>query len=716
MKDIQENLKKLNSSHAQVTNLVPDLFYYSDESEVSELGNISANAFAVQDDGKIVICGSGLSKDYKGVYTNSFFMQRNSSVIRINANGSLDKTFVAPSVQFSAIFGAIDIQADGKIIIGGDFSYEYNSKTYDYIMRLNTDGSIDETFNSGFSTLFNDSVERVFALSDGVLVSGIFNEYNGDLVFGGFTKLNLNGTINTTFNTNIQALSGLDNTNNTKICPLSNGKIIFSYDDDGDRKIGRLNSNGTLDETWSCNAVFSNNSIIIIEDSDNNIIVSVGSTIVGGDTYYAMARFDSEGVIDDSLVYPQPQYEFQLIALESQPDGKILIGGFIYDHDGEFQRFIQRLNADGSLDNTFSTPYSFDFFPTQITYLGNDEIGVGGYFAKPYKGFLKVDMSGIPITTGIPIENKTFGIRDGGNDLYDYGNFINTVTGDRTIGYDDLKEGGVLEQPINNEGYDFYSIPCTHTQCGSYFGLYDFTSPYGYAYKPDVLDGKVKSGSEYFGPNSQYFTQMYPGMFVLIAKNISIREFSITGGTGSAFEYPSKQGTVTVDIFSLMANGKEYACFLKSVSGVPTEDPYDDPTINHIIMVPGNLDGITHLYDETSQYDDHCIQGLSDRTEIYYIMVSRGNNLALETDDAKKVAQQFLNLVAETQPVKSCSGTGCTTLTGKGKVCILNSECTCSKWRYFYPNCTRANVVAGLCNGKSGAYVPAITVCNQRIF
>ena len=716
MKDIQENLKTLNSSHAQVTNLVPDLFYYSDEAEISELGQTSANAFAVQDDGKIVICGSGLTDKYKGTYTNSFFFEKNISVIRINANGSLDKTFVGPSVQFDAYFETIDIQPDGKIIVGGGFSYEYNSKTYDYIMRLNTDGSIDENFNSGFSTLFNNDVDKVFALSDGILVTGIFNEYNGDLVFGGFTKLNLNGTINTAFNTNIQALSGLNNIDNTKICPLSNGKIIFSYDDDGDVKIGRLNSNGTLDETWSCNAVFSNNSIIIIEDSDNNIIVSVEGTIIDSVTYYTVARFNSEGVIDNSFVYPEPQSEFELFALESQPDGKILIGGWIYDCGGELQRFIQRLNIDGSLDDTFSNPYSFDFIIRQIKYLGNDEIGVGGYFAKPYKGFLKVDMSGSPITTGIPIENRTFGIKDGGNDLYDFGNFINTVTGDRTIGYNTIKEGGLIEQPINEEGYDFYSIPCTHTQCESFYSLYDFTSPYGYAYKPDVFDGKVKSGSEYFGPNSQYFTQMYPGMFVLIAKNIAIREFSITGGTGSGFEYPSKQGTVTVDVFSLMANGKEYTCFLKSVSAVPTGNPYDDPSINQIIMVPGNLDGITHLYDETSQYDDHCVQCLSDRTEIYYIMVSRGNNLALETDDAKKVAQQFLNLVAETQPVKSCSGTGCTTQTGKGKVCILNSGCTCSKWRYFYPNCTRANVVAGLCNGKSGAYVPAITVCNQRIF
>jgi uncharacterized delta-60 repeat protein len=715
LKDIQENLKKLNSSYEQVTNLVPDLFYYSDEAEISELGSTSVNAFAVQNDGKIVICGSGLTNKYKGTYTNSFFNGKNISVIRINANGSLDKTFVGPSMQSEAYFETIDIQPDGKIIVGGDFSYEYNSKTYDYIMRLNTDGSIDETFNSGFSTLFDNTVNQVFALSDGILVTGDFIDYDGTVTYN-LVKLNLDGTLDTDFNTRIGVLAVDHNIEGISIYPLSNGKIIFSYIDGGNKKIGRLNADGSEDESWSCNAVFSNDSIRIIEDSNNNIIASLDGTIVDGDTYYVIARFDSAGVIDDTFVYPEPQFDYDLIALESQPDGKILIGGWIYDYGGELQRYIQRLNTDGSLDNTFSTPYSFDFIVTQITYLGIDEIGVGGYFAKPYKGFLKVDMSGSPITTGIPIENRTFGIKDGGNDLYDYGNFINTVTGDRTVGYDIIKEGGLAEQPTNLEGYDFYSIPCTHTQSQTFYSLHDFTSPYGYAYKPDVFDGKVKSGSEYFGPNSQYFTQMYPGMFVLIAKNISIREFSITGGTGSGFEYPSKQGTVTVDIFSLMANGKEYTCFLKSVSAVPTGNPYDDPSINQIIMVPGNLDGITHLYDETSQYDDHCVQGLSDRTEIYYIMVSRGNNLALETNDAKKVAQQFLNLVAETQPVKSCSGTGCTTQTGKGKVCILNSGCTCSKWRYFYPNCTRANVVAGLCNGKSGAYVPAITVCNQRIF
>lgn len=37
-------------------------------------------------------------------------------------------------------------------------------------------------------------------------------------------------------------------------------------------------------------------------------------------------------------------------------------------------------------------------------------------------------------------------------------------------------------------------------------------------------------------------------------------------------------------------------------------------------------------------------------------------------------------------------------------------------WRFFYPQCTRANIVSGVCHGKAGAYVAAVTVCAQSLF
>lgn len=34
-------------------------------------------------------------------------------------------------------------------------------------------------------------------------------------------------------------------------------------------------------------------------------------------------------------------------------------------------------------------------------------------------------------------------------------------------------------------------------------------------------------------------------------------------------------------------------------------------------------------------------------------------------------------------------------------------------WRFFYPKCPKINQ---LCNPQAGAYVAAVTVCNQRLF
>lgn len=41
---------------------------------------------------------------------------------------------------------------------------------------------------------------------------------------------------------------------------------------------------------------------------------------------------------------------------------------------------------------------------------------------------------------------------------------------------------------------------------------------------------------------------------------------------------------------------------------------------------------------------------------------------------------------------------------------------TTTTWLYFYPNCGRILQALGICSAKAGAYVPAITVCNQRLF
>jgi hypothetical protein len=50
MININSALSSLNSNYSFVTDVVPDLFYFSDEPEVSELGTTYSNSIAIQDD------------------------------------------------------------------------------------------------------------------------------------------------------------------------------------------------------------------------------------------------------------------------------------------------------------------------------------------------------------------------------------------------------------------------------------------------------------------------------------------------------------------------------------------------------------------------------------------------------------------------------------------------------------------------------------------
>src|SRR4051812_11323541 len=61
--------------------------------------------------------------------------------------GSLDLTFDPGSSANSEIM-SVGVQSSGKLIIGGAFS-SYNGTNQSRIARLNPDGALDLTFNSG---------------------------------------------------------------------------------------------------------------------------------------------------------------------------------------------------------------------------------------------------------------------------------------------------------------------------------------------------------------------------------------------------------------------------------------------------------------------------------------------------------------------------------------------------------------------------------------
>jgi uncharacterized delta-60 repeat protein len=119
-------------------------------------------------------------------------------VVRLNLDGSLDRQFLnnIGSAANSIVY-SVAIQSDGKIILGGNFS-TWNGVSVGYLVRLNSNGTLDSTFSSGL----NGPVFDIKIQSDGkILAAGEFAISSG-VAARRFIRLNSNGTNDTAFITN----------------------------------------------------------------------------------------------------------------------------------------------------------------------------------------------------------------------------------------------------------------------------------------------------------------------------------------------------------------------------------------------------------------------------------------------------------------------------------------------------------------------------------
>ena len=123
-------------------------------------------AIVVQPDGMVLIGGAFTS--YNGTARHY--------IARLAANGTLDAGF-KPGIGGDRQILAMALQPDGKIIIGGDFTY-YNGTSYNRIVRLNENGTLDTSFSSG-AGLDNSAPAMVLQPDGKLLIGGHFMSYDG---------------------------------------------------------------------------------------------------------------------------------------------------------------------------------------------------------------------------------------------------------------------------------------------------------------------------------------------------------------------------------------------------------------------------------------------------------------------------------------------------------------------------------------------------------
>ncbi|WP_269542748.1 fibronectin type III domain-containing protein [Cerasicoccus fimbriatus] len=248
-------------------------------------------------------------------------------------------------------------------------------------------GDLDETFSVGAG-----ANERVYALAldadERIYVGGLFTEFASQSVTG-LVRLTPDGTLDKSFDVRA-GIAGGDYTYVTDIEVLANGHVIVcgdftSFKGTAVGNIVLLDADGDIVSSFASGTGFNATVKDCVVQSDGKLIVVGDFTEYDGTSIGGVARLNIDGSLDSlfdpgagTIVTAWNHGEVNAAALQS--DGKIILVGDFHEFDDESRRMIVRLNANGSLDDTFDVGSGLNSYAEAVLVLPNDQVLVGGSF------------------------------------------------------------------------------------------------------------------------------------------------------------------------------------------------------------------------------------------------------------------------------------------------------------------------------------------------
>ncbi|TGE16588.1 T9SS type A sorting domain-containing protein [Hymenobacter elongatus] len=355
-----------------------------------------AQALALQSDGKIL--AGGAFAHYNGVVTGS--------LARLNADGSVDKGFNAGGTGFfggagGSVIRSLTVQPDGKILVGGGLT-DYNGTAVGSVLRLNPDGTLDPSFALGAGGITNGaSLGRVDALqvqADGkIVVGGLFSSVAGTIV-GNVVRLNANGSLDNTF-----AVGSGFNNQVRALAQQPDGKLLVGglftqLNGQASPSLIRLNLNGTVDNTFLGATLSTGGGVYRVRlRADGSLLVAGQFTSYNGVARGSIARLSANGTLDTGFApgagatvgsTANLVYDVADIA-----GGQLLAGGPFLSFDNTVRTGLVRLTSIGTLDGTYNPVYEKRGTVERVTPLADGRLVVQGNFTS---------FNGTTVTNGRP--------------------------------------------------------------------------------------------------------------------------------------------------------------------------------------------------------------------------------------------------------------------------------------------------------------------------
>jgi uncharacterized delta-60 repeat protein len=304
-------------------------------------GNASANAVAIQPDGKIVVAGSCNSA------SDPVFC-----LARYNTNGVLDNGFGTSGKVFEPIGSgggahAVALQSDGAILVAGS-CFVFSSADF-CLARFNADGSLDTTFDGDgkVTTAVGSSIDRAQAIA--MVGSGQFF-VGGHCLTGApasasefcVVKYNADGSLVTIFGSGGKVLTDMGTTiaDGYALALGSFSNPIVAGACDGDFCLARYNLiDGSLDTSFGGTGKVittigtgSASARAVVVQYDGQIVAG-GYCVNGSHRGFCMARYNPDGSLDASfgtagkVISSLGDGNDFAYALDLQSNGRIVVAG-----------------------------------------------------------------------------------------------------------------------------------------------------------------------------------------------------------------------------------------------------------------------------------------------------------------------------------------------------------------------------------------------------
>ena len=290
------------------------------------------NAMILQPDGKAIV--GGLMRDSSSIF----------AVARLNLNGSIDGSFVRPLIGSTIVINAFAVQPDGRIIAVG-YDLGVPGSVRGAAMRLNSNGGVDGNFKQGRTqnSANQQGISAVAVQGANIILGGSFPTYFdtvNTVTRDGIVRVDSTGSIDATFNPLIS------NTDIRALLVQPDGKILvagnFTASGLGNRCLTRLNPDGTADLTFASLDAHGTLGLSLALQPDGKILLGHS---------FGLVRITTNGAIDTTFgplnAFSQLGTEADSVtSLAVLGDKRILAGAFRVGVSGTERRSVARLFGD----------------------------------------------------------------------------------------------------------------------------------------------------------------------------------------------------------------------------------------------------------------------------------------------------------------------------------------------------------------------------------